>query len=194
VVALVCRDADGQLGEQLLYRADLDGLSLQKPGSRWRFVAREFQLAAEAMRIRLAGLHDPMLVVSSSEIDPLPPDPRGIWGDAGPHTVAVLFADDPRAGKTLITGLYAKELMLRGDVTRLLIVAPGGLVEQCQDELALHDLVGVGLLNVGQEFRREAERGDMAISRLSQHDQKFLPIASIYRLKILARVKSAAAQ
>jgi hypothetical protein len=183
VVALVCRDADGQLGEQLLYLPDLDGLSLQKPGSRWRFVAREFQLAAEAMRIRLAGLHDPMLVVSSSEIDPLPPDPRG---GRGPR--------DPGAGKTLMAGLYTKELMARGDVTRLLIVAPGGLVEQCQDELALHDLVGVGLLNVGQEFRREAERGDMAISRLSQHDQKFLPIASIYRLKILARVKSAAAQ
>jgi len=29
--------------------------------------AREFQLAAEAMRIRLAGLHGPMLAVSSSE-------------------------------------------------------------------------------------------------------------------------------
>jgi hypothetical protein len=71
--------ADRQFGEQLLYRADLDGLSLQKPGSRCSFDAdaREFQLAAEAMRIRLAGRHDPTLVVSSSEIDPLPPDPRG---------------------------------------------------------------------------------------------------------------------
>jgi len=36
-----------------------------------------------------------------------------------------------------MAGLYAKELMARGDVTRLLIVAPGGLVEQSQDELAL---------------------------------------------------------
>ncbi len=35
-----------------------------------------------------------------------------------------------------MAGLYIKELMLRGDVERCLIVAPGGLVEQWQDELA----------------------------------------------------------
>jgi hypothetical protein len=193
VVALVCRDADGQLGEQLLYLPDLDGLSLQEPGSRWRFVAREFQLAAEAMRIRLAGRHDPMLAVSSSETGCRNRSARWMRRCCPAHRCGLL-GDDLGAGKTLITGLYTKELMARGDVTRLLIVAPGGLVEQCQDELALHDLAGVGSLNVGQEFRRQAKRGDMTISRLSQHDQKFLPIASIYRLKILARVKSAAAQ
>jgi hypothetical protein len=73
-VALVCRDADGQLGEQLLYRSGLDGLSLQDTD------AHEFQLAAAAMRIRLAGLHDPMLAVSSSEISfsfSVAPSPKG---------------------------------------------------------------------------------------------------------------------
>ena len=34
-----------------------------------------------------------------------------------------------------MAGLYVKELMLRGDLQRMLIVAPGGLVEQWQDEL-----------------------------------------------------------
>jgi len=111
-----------------------------------------------------------------------------------PRTPLRFCSPRTRARKTLMAWLYTKELMVRGDVTRLLIVAPGGLVEQWQDELAMHDLVGVGSLNVGQDLRRQAERGDMAISRLSQHDQKFLPIASIYRLKILAKVKSAAAQ
>jgi hypothetical protein len=81
-VALVCRDSDGQLGEQLLYRSGLDGLSLQEPGSRCSFDAdaHEFQLAAAAMRIRLAGLHDPMLAVSSSEISfsfSVAPSPKG---------------------------------------------------------------------------------------------------------------------
>ena len=36
-----------------------------------------------------------------------------------------------------MAGLYIKELMLRGDLKRCLIVAPGGLVEQWQDELYL---------------------------------------------------------
>ncbi|BCO37716.1 helicase [Mycobacterium heckeshornense] len=148
-LALVFRQADGQLGEQLLYRSDLDGLALQEPGSRWSFDAdaREFQLAAEAMRIKLAGLHDPMLAVSSSEIDPLPHQIRAVYEEMLPRTpLRFLLADDPGAGKTIMAGLYAKELMLRGDVARLLVVAPGGLVEQWQDELALRFDVRAELL------------------------------------------------
>src|SRR3989440_1080822 len=47
-----------------------------------------------------------------------------------------LLADDPGAGKTIITGLLIKELMIRGDLHRCLIVSPGNLVEQWQDELS----------------------------------------------------------
>jgi SNF2 family DNA or RNA helicase len=46
-----------------------------------------------------------------------------------------LLVDDPGAGKTIMTGLLIKELMIRGDLERCLIVAPGNLVEQWQDEL-----------------------------------------------------------
>jgi len=46
-----------------------------------------------------------------------------------------LLADDPGAGKTIMTGLFIKELMARGDLNRCLIVSPGNLVEQWQDEL-----------------------------------------------------------
>ena len=47
-----------------------------------------------------------------------------------------LLADDPGAGKTIMAGLLIKELIVRGDVKRCLIVPPGSLVEQWQDELA----------------------------------------------------------
>ena len=46
-----------------------------------------------------------------------------------------LLADDPGAGKTIMTGLYLKELLVRGDLKRCLIVCPGSLVEQWRDEL-----------------------------------------------------------
>ena len=46
-----------------------------------------------------------------------------------------ILADDPGAGKTIMTGLYIKELIARGDLRRCLIVTPGSLVEQLQDEL-----------------------------------------------------------
>ncbi len=46
-----------------------------------------------------------------------------------------LLADDPGAGKTVMAGLLIKELLIRGSLERCLIVAPGSLVEQWQDEL-----------------------------------------------------------
>jgi SNF2 family DNA or RNA helicase len=46
-----------------------------------------------------------------------------------------LLADDPGAGKTIMAGLLIKELIARGDLERCMIVCPGTLVEQWQDEL-----------------------------------------------------------
>jgi SNF2 family DNA or RNA helicase len=46
-----------------------------------------------------------------------------------------LLADDPGAGKTIMAGLLIKELLLRGDLMRCMVVSPGNLVEQWQDEL-----------------------------------------------------------
>ena len=60
-----------------------------------------------------------------------------------------LLADDPGAGKTIMAGLYVKELLLRDDVKRCLIVAPGGLVEQWQDELRLKFGLGFDILAPG---------------------------------------------
>ncbi len=77
-----------------------------------------------------------MLAVATSDVQPLPHQIRAVYGELLPRTpLRFLLADDPGAGKTIMAGLYIKELMLRGDVKRCLIVAPGGLVEQWQDEL-----------------------------------------------------------
>ncbi len=70
------------------------------------------------------------------DIDPLPHQLRAVYDELLPRTpLRFLLADDPGAGKTIMAGLYIKELILREDVKRCLIVAPGGLVEQWQDEL-----------------------------------------------------------
>lgn len=96
----------------------------------------DFRMVAEAQRIMLAGLYDPMLAVATSEIQPLPHQLKAVYEDLlGGRPLRFLLADDPGAGKTIMAGLYIKELILRDDVKRCLIVAPGGLVEQWQDEL-----------------------------------------------------------
>ncbi|MBV9047675.1 MAG: DUF3883 domain-containing protein, partial [Solirubrobacterales bacterium] len=86
--------------------------------------------------IRYAALFDPMLAVTSSDLDPLPHQIKAVYGELLPRTpLRFLLADDPGAGKTIMAGLYVKELMLRGDLARCLVVAPGSLVEQWQEEL-----------------------------------------------------------
>src|SRR5690606_7302100 len=46
-----------------------------------------------------------------------------------------VLADDPGAGKTIMAGLLIRELLMRADAKRVLIVSPGSLTEQWQDEL-----------------------------------------------------------
>lgn len=133
------KDENGELGQVVLYREDEDRISAHLDGGRpFDADGRQFRLAAEAQRILLAGLHDPMLAVATSDVRPLPHQIRAVYGELLPRTpLRFLLADDPGAGKTIMAGLYIKELILRDDVRSCLVVAPGGLVEQWQDELAL---------------------------------------------------------
>lgn len=127
----------GVLGQQVIFRKDQDKLAVAQTGSRaFDANASDFKLVAEAQRITLAGLFDPMLAVATSDVRPLPHQIRAVYGELLPRTpLRFLLADDPGAGKTIMAGLYIKELLLRDDVRQCLIVAPGGLVEQWQDEL-----------------------------------------------------------
>lgn len=98
--------------------------------------AEEFRLAAEALRISSAALYDPMAAVYSSSIDPLPHQIRAVYEDMLPKVpLRFLLADDPGAGKTIMAGLYIKEMLLRSAAERVIIVCPGGLAEQWRDEL-----------------------------------------------------------
>jgi hypothetical protein len=96
-----------------------------------------FRLVAEANRIRLAHLFDPVLAVHTSLVDPLPHQITAVYEEMLPRQpLRFLLADDPGAGKTIMAGLLIKELIARGDLKRCLIVCPGSLVEQWQDELS----------------------------------------------------------
>lgn len=134
---LTYKNASGGLGQQVVFRKDQDKLSVAQSGSRaFDASASDFKLVAEAQRISLAGLFDPMLAVATSDVQPLPHQIRAVYGELLPRTpLRFLLADDPGAGKTIMAGLYIKELLLRDDVKQCLIIAPGGLVEQWQDEL-----------------------------------------------------------
>jgi superfamily II DNA or RNA helicase len=138
IIQVTFTAADGTSSQTLLRRDDESRLRLEHAG-RARPMdgdADEWRLGAEALRIRYAALFDPMLAVATSDLRPLPHQIKAVYGDMLPRVpMRFLLADDPGAGKTIMCGLYVKELMLRGDLARCLVVAPGSLVEQWQDEL-----------------------------------------------------------
>jgi SNF2 family DNA or RNA helicase len=139
-LTLTHRDDAGKVDHELLYRASEARLEVEDVGRPWSFDAdgQLFRLASEALRIRLAHLFDPYLAVHTSNLDPLPHQIRAVYGEMLPRQpLRFLLADDPGAGKTIMAGLLIKELIVRGDLKRCLIVPPGSLVEQWQDELAL---------------------------------------------------------
>lgn len=138
VVNLTYRTTEGRLDAQVLSRTSETYLSLSRPSAAYAFDGDGslFKLAAEALRIRMAAHFDPMLAVTTSDLEPLPHQIQAVYGELLERTpLRFVLADDPGAGKTIMAGLYIKELMLRGDLERCLIVAPGGLVEQWQGEL-----------------------------------------------------------
>ncbi len=138
VIELVYKDPSGRIGNELVYRDKEAMLELIDHGQPFSLDidGELIRLVSEAKRIRLAYLFDPHLAVHTSLIDPLPHQITAVYGEMlTRQPLRYLLADDPGAGKTIMAGLLIKELMVREDVTRCLVVAPGNLVEQWQDEL-----------------------------------------------------------
>ena len=177
-VNVVYRPSVGPVAETTLYRDDEHRIAVESRGRRWSFDGDGalLRLVTEANRIKLAYFFDPYLAIHTSLVEPLPHQISAVYGEMLPRQpLRFLLADDPGAGKTIMAGLLIKELMARSDLERCLVVAPGSLVEQWQDEL-------------GEKFKLEFDilTGDMVEGSRSGNpfnDKNYL----IARLDVLAR-------
>lgn len=132
------KDEHGNFGNKLIYADQISELTLAENLSLWQFDSdsKIFRLVSEAYRISVAHLVEPYLAIYSSLIEPLPHQISAVYEKMlVMQPLRFVLADDPGAGKTVMTGLLIKELILRGDVRRCLIVCPGTLAEQWQEEL-----------------------------------------------------------
>jgi superfamily II DNA or RNA helicase len=169
------KTADGGLRERMLFRSDEAALSLAEAGRPWAFDAsgEKFKLAAESYRINLAYLFDPMMAVHTSNVEPLPHQITAVYESMLPRQpLRFVLADDPGAGKTIMAGLFIRELLMRADAKRVLIVAPGSLVEQWQDEM--FEKFGLSFTLFSREQIEQSRSGnpfddtDLLIARLDQ--------------------------
>jgi SNF2 family DNA or RNA helicase len=159
------KKSDRQLCERMLFRTDEANLWLAEVGRPWTFDApgEDFKLAAEAWRINLAHLFDLMMAVQTSNAEPLPHQITTVYESMLPRQpLRYVLADDPGAGKTIIAGLFLRELLMRADAKRVLIVAPASLVEQWQDEM--FEKFGLSFSSFSREQVEQSRSGSCVVA------------------------------
>lgn len=136
---------------KVISKAEFENLEMLSQEGTFNFKGdpTRFGLYAEAERINSAYQFDPLFAVNCSIIDPLPHQVEAVYKFLLPlPKIRFLLADDTGAGKTIMTGLLLKEMIMRGLVERVLIVTPGGLTKQWQeDEMGLKFNIPFTLVN-----------------------------------------------
>jgi SNF2 family DNA or RNA helicase len=174
-VTLVYRLPSGVLRDRLVTTAEVDLFAPASAERPWAFDGdgEAFTLAVEAKRIDLAFLFDPMMAVHTANVQPLPHQISAVYEAMLPRQpLRFVLADDPGAGKTIMAGLYIRELIMRADARRILIVSPGSLSEQWRDELSekfgLEFMVFSRELQAAHPNSNPFEALDQVIVRLDQ--------------------------
>jgi hypothetical protein len=91
---------------------------------------------AEAKRLAYGHLFNGAFATETSLIDPLPHQRIAVYGQMlGLSPLRFLLADDAGAGKTIMTGLYLREMLARRLISRVLVVPPAGLVGNWEREM-----------------------------------------------------------
>ncbi len=171
---LIYKSPASGVREQLISRAQEQDLIEVQKTAKWDFTAEgnQFKLAMEALRINLAYYFDPMMAMHTSNVDPLPHQISAVYEHMLPKMpLRFVLADDPGAGKTIMTGLLISELLMRADIQRVLIIVPGSLVEQWL--LELREKFGLFFTVFSRHSQDESavnlfEEKDHVIARLDQ--------------------------
>ena len=92
---------------------------------------------AEGQRLSFGHLANPAFAAETSKIDPLPHQRIAVYEHMLPQDrLRFLLADDAGAGKTIMAGLYIREMKSRRLLRRVLVVAPAGLIGNWRRELS----------------------------------------------------------
>lgn len=94
------------------------------------------RVVVEGERLSYGHLYNPAFATEISQIDPLPHQRIAVYDHMLPQPrLRYGLFDDPGAGKTIMTGLYTREMLARRLIRRVLIVPPAGLVGNWEREM-----------------------------------------------------------
>ena len=98
--------------------------------------AEAIKLVVDAHRLRNGHQFNKAYGLELSRVVPLPHQRVAVYEHMLPRNpLRFLLADDAGAGKTIMTGLYIREMINRGRLRRVLICCPAGLTWNWQREL-----------------------------------------------------------
>lgn len=136
--------APSPLSWSQLLRMDEDGsgsaagvaTAVESPSLDFTGSAEAIRALVEGERLSFGHLFNPAFATEISQIDPLPHQRIAVYEHMlRQFPLRCLLADDAGAGKTIMTGLYLREMKARRLLRRVLIVPPAGLVGNWQREL-----------------------------------------------------------
>jgi len=131
----------------------------------------------------LDALEDNLLLAPiQSSVVPLPHQLYALNRAMSTDRIRYLLADEVGLGKTIEAGLILRELKLRGRVSRVLVVAPKGLVRQWQMEMRLHfgehfRFIDPSELAAFRQWRDDDAKPDDNLWRM--HDQVIVSLDSV---------------
>ena len=128
----------------------------------------------EGERLSFGHLANPAFATETSNIDPLPHQRIAVYDHMlRQPRLRFLLADDAGAGKTIMTGLYIREMLSRRLLRRVLIVPPAGLIGNWQRELQVlfnlpfNVVAGADARNTNPFVGRSSDRVIVSIDTLA---------------------------
>ncbi len=146
------------------------------------------RLVVEAERLSLGHLFNPTFGTETSLIDALPHQRIAVYEHMLTQPrLRFLLADDAGAGKTIMAGLYIREMVARRLMRRILIVPPAGLIGNWEREL--RTLFGLRF----EILRGEDARDDNPFSG-SRGARLVCSVDTLRQARVFARLKDATAE
>ena len=113
-----------------------DALTPAVPGLSFEGDPEAIKLVVDAHRLRNGHQFNKAYGLELSRVVPLPHQRVAVYEHMLPQNpLRFLLADDAGAGKTVMTGLYIREMINRGRLRRVIICCPAGLTWNWQREL-----------------------------------------------------------